>query len=417
MKIERREFLNSAMAAAVGCMASGFRPGAQFGGWKKGHFQIHFIYTGASESMFLIFPDGTTMLLDCGDFDAASRGDLALPLLPDGSLHAGEWIARYVKRVNPNGSDVDYMLISHFHRDHMGTVKWCKDVLRRGNRDYHLTGFSLAAETLRFRKAIDRTGGAFDSRELFEPSENQFPYLLDCLYGHLKARDGLEVEKMRLGATDQIVCLRGGAEGFAVKNICANGRIALAGGGVLDAMSPDGKMPWYWNENHLSCGHVFTYGKFRFFTAGDFSGPAMDSRGATHFPEVLLAKALGGPVSVAKVNHHGFKSMPDELLRTLRAKAYAACTWDVLHLTDDCLARFADRRNCAEGTLLVPGNFGAARRTADNAPGRRLFPDAVYGGVHSVVDVLPGGEAFTLSLLDARDEDMRVVFDTEIGNR
>ena len=107
MKIERREFLNSAMAAAVGCMASGFRPGAQFGGWKKGHFQIHFIYTGASESMFLIFPDGTTMLLDCGDFDAASRGDLALPLLPDGSLHAGEWIARYVKRVNPNGSDVD----------------------------------------------------------------------------------------------------------------------------------------------------------------------------------------------------------------------------------------------------------------------------------------------------------------------
>ena len=68
----------------------------------------------------------------------------------------------------------------------------------------HLTGFSLAAETLHFRTAIDRTGGAFDSRELFEPSENQFPYLLDCLYGYLKARDGLEVEKLRLGATGQI---------------------------------------------------------------------------------------------------------------------------------------------------------------------------------------------------------------------
>jgi len=62
------------MAAAVGCMASGFRPGAQFGGWRKGHFQIHFIYTGASESMFPIFPDGTTMLLDCGDFNAAACG-------------------------------------------------------------------------------------------------------------------------------------------------------------------------------------------------------------------------------------------------------------------------------------------------------------------------------------------------------
>lgn len=90
MKIERREFLNSAMAAAVGHMASGFRP---------------------------------------------------------------------------NGADVDYMLISHFHRDHMGTVQWCKDVVRRGNRDYHLSGFSLAAGSLNFRTAIDRTGGAFDSRD------------------------------------------------------------------------------------------------------------------------------------------------------------------------------------------------------------------------------------------------------------
>ena len=409
MKIERREFLNSAMAAAVGGMASGFRPGAQFGGWKNGHFQIHFIYTGASESMFLIFPDGTTMLLDCGDFNAAARGDLALPLLPDGSRHAGEWIARYVKRVNPNGADVNYMLISHFHRDHMGTVQWCKDVVRRGNRNYHLSGFSLAAESLHFRTAIDRTGGAFDSRELFEPSENQFPYMLDSLYGHLKARDGLSVEKLRLGATDQIVCRRGGADGFSVKNICANGRIALADGGILDTMRPEGKMPWYWNENHLSCGHVFTYGKFRFFTAGDMPGPAMDSHGVTHWPEEQLANALVGPVSVAKVNHHGFKSMPDVLLRALQAKVYSACTWDVLHLTDDCLARFADRRNCAEGTLLVPGNFGASRRTADNAAGRALFLEEVYGGVHSIIDVPPGGETFSLTLLDARDEDMRIV--------
>ena len=402
--------MGSAMMAAVGCAVGGGRTGARFGGWKKGHFQIHFVYTGASESVFIIFPDGTTMLIDCGDFDAASRGELAMPLLPDGSRHAGEWIARYVKRVNPNVSYVDYMLVSHFHRDHMGTVKWCKDVLRRGNRDYHLTGFSLAAETLHFRRAIDRTGGAFDSRELFEPSENQFPYLLNCLYGHLKARDGLEVEKLRLGATDQIVCRHGGAEGFSVKNICSNGRLALADGGVLDTLRRDGKMPWCWNENHLSCGHVFRYGKFSFFTAGDFSGPAMDSHGVTHFPEERLAKTLMGPVSVAKVNHHGYKSMPDSLLRALRAKVYAACMWDVLHLTDDCLARFANPSNCEKGTLLVPGNFGASRRTVENAAGRALFPDEVYGGVHSIIDVPPGGETFTLSLVDAHDEDMRVVY-------
>ena len=43
--------------------------GRPWSGWAKGHFQIHFIYTGVAEAMFLIFPDGTTMLLDCGDHE------------------------------------------------------------------------------------------------------------------------------------------------------------------------------------------------------------------------------------------------------------------------------------------------------------------------------------------------------------
>ena len=89
--------------------------------WKPGEFQVHFIYTGVGESLFLIFPDGTTMLLDCGDFDAAARGDKAVPILPNPSRHAGEWIARYVTRVNPAITDVDYMLLSHYHSDHGGS--------------------------------------------------------------------------------------------------------------------------------------------------------------------------------------------------------------------------------------------------------------------------------------------------------
>ena len=40
--------------------------------WKPGEFQVHFIYTGVAESMFWILPDGTTMLLDCGDHSGSS---------------------------------------------------------------------------------------------------------------------------------------------------------------------------------------------------------------------------------------------------------------------------------------------------------------------------------------------------------
>ena len=73
----RRTFLGTAVLSAAGCVTGGLKAGAQYGGWARGHFQIHFIYTGAGESLFLIFPDGTTMLLDCGDFEAGARGDLA----------------------------------------------------------------------------------------------------------------------------------------------------------------------------------------------------------------------------------------------------------------------------------------------------------------------------------------------------
>ena len=81
--------------------------GKAWQGWEQGEFQVHFIYTGVAESMFFIMPDGTTMLLDCGDHNAIGRGKLAVPVLPHEGRHAGEWIARYVERVNPNGRDVE----------------------------------------------------------------------------------------------------------------------------------------------------------------------------------------------------------------------------------------------------------------------------------------------------------------------
>ena len=106
MSLNRRNFLEGAAAlgAAIwmpGCISSSC-PASVWKGWKKGHFQAHFIYTGVAESIFLIYPDGTTMMIDCGDHPAHERGKKAIPIQPDMSRHAGEWVARYVTRVNPN---------------------------------------------------------------------------------------------------------------------------------------------------------------------------------------------------------------------------------------------------------------------------------------------------------------------------
>ena len=414
MKSTRRDFLNMAAAGAAAFMLPAQAASAgSWQGWKRGHFQIHSIYTGFGESMFLIFPDGTTMLLDCGDFDAQKRGELAMPPMPDASRHAGEWIARYVQRVNPNGKDVDYMTISHFHRDHMGTVLWSSKVLERGGRPYYLSGFSEAAEFLHFRKAIDRTGGVFDGSELFAPSANRFEYLIECMYGHLKARDGLEVQKFRVGAKDQIVPQRGKVDGFQVRNICGNGKIALADGTIIDTLRPGGKLVAKWNENPLSIGCIFSYGKFRFYTAGDLSGNVIGQDKKRIWPEYDLAKAIDGRVSVAKANHHAYKCMVPHLVRALQAKVYTVCTWDVLHCTDDSLGRLTSPANQKNTPLIVPGYFAQSRCTEANSGARKCFPKEIYGGIHSVIDVPPGGETFTVSLLDARNEDMNVLSSQE----
>ena len=98
--------------------------------WEKGHFQIHFIYTGVAESMVWIMPDGPTMLLACGDHAAWMRGKKAVWVLPNGRKNAGEWVARYVARVNPAQNAVDYMMLSHHHSDHGGGEAWGEGIRR-----------------------------------------------------------------------------------------------------------------------------------------------------------------------------------------------------------------------------------------------------------------------------------------------
>ena len=418
----RRGFIGSTFAAGLlpavrGAVSSNqSTPGGEWGGWKPGEFQVHFIYTGVAESMFLVFPDSTTMLLDCGDHPAVTREELAVPVLPSPGKLAGDWIARYVTRVNPNGTEVDYMMATHWHDDHTGSSIWQSSrVLKRGERPTGLarSGFGLAAETLHFKKAIDRGWPDYDDPVAEYPNDERLSLEhMKQVYAFLAKRDGLTVEKFRLGATDQIVPLRSpsSAQGFSVRNISANGRIALPDGTVKNVMKhADGSPVKRYNENLLSLGNVFSYGKFRFFTAGDFSGPGDLGRGSKRFyPEGEIGKAAG-KVDVAKINHHGHHSMVPELVRNLQARIYVACVWDQLHVTDDTMTHLSDTSLYPGERTIFPGIMAAERRaTEGDRPWMRNVPEAVYEGSHIVLSVPPGGETYRITCLAAADESMRI---------
>ena len=421
MDLDRRSFvgLSGAAFATLACgpafAAAAKDPavGKPWAGWKKGHFQLHAIYTGVAESLFLIYPDGTTMLLDCGDHAAINRGKLAVPVLPDGRRHAGEWIARYVERVNPSGRDVDYMVISHFHSDHTGCEGWHAGKTSGRGEDYFLSGFAQAAETLRFRTAVDRGWPTYDDPVPLakDYDEGSLGNILK-LYRHLQARDGLKIEKFRLGVEDQFLPRKDAAAcaGFGIRNICANGRIVFPDGTVRDLYADrlGGGRPKSLNENGMSLGMLVTYGKFRLFTAGDFSDRWNGADGVRHDIEREFAAALL-PVNVAKINHHGHHSMSPELVKALRPQVWFSSVWDQLHNTADTMERLADRSLYPGDRLIAPGIFPAERRWEDRD--KPWFGDLAtesFAGGHIVLDVPPGGESYSLSYLAADDESMTV---------
>ena len=103
----RRDFLTDAVGAAAicaigGCVTCGDEVGYAYPGWRPGELDIHFIHTGTSENTFMIFPDGTTMLLDCGHVKCRAPGYAdAIPPAPSDSRRAGEWVRRYIERLIP----------------------------------------------------------------------------------------------------------------------------------------------------------------------------------------------------------------------------------------------------------------------------------------------------------------------------
>ena len=386
--------------------------GSTWQGWHAGAFQVHFIYTGVAESMFFIMPDGTTMLLDCGDHNAIGRGKLAVPVLPDAKRHAGEWIARYVERVNPGGRQVDYIMLSHYHSDHGGCSRFYASKEERNGKPYFLSGFSQAAETLRFGKAFDRAWPDYtDPIPLLDFMSADNVEHMKQFYEDQSLHHGLKIEKFQVGAQNQIALLRKPQKyrNFTVRNITGNGRIATKDGGIRDLYA-ERKLnpPTHFNENGMSLGMIFSYGPFRFYTAGDFSDRWKREDGTILDIESELAKEISH-CHVAKINHHGHYSMPAPLIAALRSQVYISCVWDQLHNVAPVMERLYDRTIYQGDRIVCPGIFPKERKAEDNGKSfLSLIPNAAFEGGHVILNVSDNGKRYSISYLSAQDESMTV---------
>ena len=126
--------------------------GAPLPAWTSGTLDIHQIATGRGNSALIIMPDGTTLLVDAG---AAGDGIPETDPHPDASRPQGQWIVRYLQRHLPKGAaSLDYVLITHFHSDHIGQLRASSPLAGAGT--YKLTGITEVGDAIPIHRMLDR---------------------------------------------------------------------------------------------------------------------------------------------------------------------------------------------------------------------------------------------------------------------
>lgn len=391
--------------AALGFAAAVFAQEAEYlPQWSEGCLDIHTVALERGDATLIVMPDGTSMLIDAGDNDKWGWQDSTYAVKP------GERLARYIKRVlapTPEPDAVDYVMITHFHSDHIGNGR---DALP-GTRGYRLSGITLVGEYFRFGKLVDRGWPDYDfpSRESVVKSNKSFMDDYLAFAGSLSGR-GTEVEKFRIGSDRQFALKHDPREysrNFKIRNLAVNGEVWTGKGlGCRKMYSGD---PALFDENMVSCAIKLTYGKFAYYNGGDITGGNWPTNACKERDfETSVAKVCG-KVTAIRVDHHGwYDSSNAFFLQTLSPQVMIFTASEKKHPVASALTRITDRLVWeGDRDYYITGEF--ARKNL----GEELWSNFKPCG-HVVVRVYPGGDSYQVFVLDQYSGDFRVKYRSEV---
>ncbi|MEZ5291096.1 MAG: MBL fold metallo-hydrolase [Vicinamibacterales bacterium] len=390
------------VAAAVAGPAARRQPPASLPAWSPGTLDIHHIATGRGNATFFVFPDGTTMLVDAGA--VVSAPPYADPR-PDGSRTPGAWIADYVRQFHPSPARprLDYVVVTHFHPDHFGEVAPSNRTTADGLR---LTGVTEVLDLLGARVVVDRAWPTYDYPSNLLGRDTAGARVEPNAVANYKAyverqaaRGALAVERVKVGSASQFaVAADPRGPGVEVRPVVANGEVWTGRGeGTEQTFPPLASIPAedYPDENMCSIGLRVRYGRFDYFTGGDLPG---DPEGAPPWQGVeAKVGAVLGPTDVHQVNHHGsIDPATPGFLAALRSRVLIVPAWAPTHPSPDVLKRLLNRRYYPDARSVFTLTL---REPMTHAIGARVGQLASSHG-HVVVRVAPGGEAYSVFVLD-----------------
>jgi hypothetical protein len=400
MRLHRRDLVLGGLAAGMA-----LRPAAALAGgeerlapWSSGLLDIHHIDTGVGNATFVLAPDGTTLLIDCG----ATRGGppASAALRPDGSRSAGEWVARYALRhARPAGRQaLDYIIATHVHPDHVGAPLPGD---RRSADGVLLSGLPEVDALMPAGLVIDRGYPDYAPLPLIAApfAENHVAWL------NARLQQSRRVERVRVGSNTQVRA-RSGA-GLGLRFVGGAGQVWTGSGERSRSLLPP---PARWtraatpNENHLSIAMVLSYGPFRYFAGGDLSADTQDGAYPWLDTETPIVRAAGR-VDVAAADHHGyFDACGPAFTRMLDADAYVVQAWHATHPAMPVIQRVLD----AWPGRKVRDVYVTRLTPESKAVNDRFVPALRSSEGHVVVRVYPDGR-YRIFVTDSRDEGDRVV--------
>lgn len=333
--------------------------------WQKGYLDIYHIHEGAGNSTFMIFPDGTTLLYDMGDASISyKKQESLLPeyssVLPNTSKPSYAWVAQFINQFSPHPGKLDYVVLSHYHFDHMG--EWNKEREEQTQGHFKLFGITGLGEKINIHTLIDRSYPDYDHHGDIPGNLNNYLHSTINEYAQLTAltmqsykrfinyqikHKHLKAEKFKVGSNSQIHLIYHFYPNFKVRNILGNGYvwtgekestcqcIQYTGKDQLNAKK----------ENDLSNGFRITYGAFRYFTGGDITGRELTGKDIDNSVEALAAPVIG-KVDVATLDHHGFDDAQSNIfVKILRPTVWIQQNWAVSQTSLPMILRTLDIRN------------------------------------------------------------------------
>ena len=240
--------------------------------WKQGYLDIHAINTGRGECTLFIFPDGTTMLVDAAGSLISSTAAIPPPAQkPDSSISPGSAIAGYVKYfIKAASNKLNYIMLSHFDPDHMGTFS--KNLPLHSSGNFRMGGVTEVGAAIPFDKIIDRGYPSYDFPSNLKSDSGIIENYINFV-NWAKSSYKATAEQFAVGRNDQIILRQNPSayNNFEIRNLVANGIIWNGNGtGTSNTLPPASELvAAATSENVYSIGFELSYGKFNYFSGGD----------------------------------------------------------------------------------------------------------------------------------------------------